>query len=121
MKVSKIMLDSIYWRALTVFPKENLLVLECVNYEQSLNLIKILLDNDFNFKIGEEENGFPAFVITFTNTPFIKYLIAANDKLFKYFANNQIQYITTGFDIDGEVACLEDRINIKGMIFSSVN
>jgi hypothetical protein len=121
MTVTKQILDTIFWRATTVFPKESLVVLECENYAQSLNLVKLLLANDFNFKMGTEENGFPAFVITFTNTPLVKYFIAMDDKLFKDFDDGKIHYITAGFDIDGELACLEDRISIKGMQFSSAN
>ena len=122
MDVTKEILDTIHWKALTVFQNECLVVLECVNNQQSLDFIKLLLTNDFTFKIGENGNGFPAYVITFKNSGLIKYLIAADDKLFKYFDNNQIKWLTTGFNSEsGDVACHDDRIDIRGMKFYELN
>ena len=52
MDVTKEILDTIHWKALTVFQNEYLVVLECANNHQSLAFIKLLLANDFTFKIG---------------------------------------------------------------------
>lgn len=122
MYVTEKILNTIRWKALTVFPKEYLVVLECTNNQQSFDFIKLLLANDFTFKIGEAENGFPAYVITFTNPLLIKYLISADDKLFRYFENKQVKWLTTGFGTEsGEVACHDDRIDIRGMKFYDLN
>jgi len=123
MDVTKEILDTIHWKALTVFADEYLVVLECANNQQSLDFIKLLLANDFTFKIGEDENGFPGYVTTFKNSGLIKNLIAADDKLFKYFDNNQIKWLTTGFNTEtGDIAChQDDKIDIKGMNFYELN
>jgi|JI7StandDraft_1071085.scaffolds.fasta_scaffold00764_21 hypothetical protein len=121
MEVTKEVLNTIHWKALTVFPKENLVVIECANNQQSLDFIKLLLANDFTLKIGEADNGLPAYVITFTDSGFTKHIIAIDDVLFKYFENKQVHWLTTGFDISGIVACLDDRIDIRGMNYYELN
>lgn len=123
MKVTKELLDTIYWKGLTVFPNEHLVVLECANNHQSLNFIKLLLANDFAFKIGEEENGSPAYIITFKTPVLVKYLIAEDNKLFEHFENKKVRWLTTGFRTEiGEIAChQEDKIEMRGMQFFELN
>ena len=121
MDVTKEILNTIQWKALTVFLKENLVVLECANEKQSFDFIKMLLANDFTFKIGEAENGLPAYVITFTDTGYTKHILAIYDNTLKYFENKQVNWLTTGFNTSGNLSCLDDRIDIRGMNYHELN
>lgn len=124
MEVTKLLLDSIHWTRMTIMNEkdENVLVLECNTQEQALTLLNILIENDFRFSFGETENKLPTFVINFIESGLDMFIIPADNTLFKYFNEQQIQLITTGFDAgEGNVAFHNERIEISGLDYSKLN
>lgn len=115
-------LSLIKWKGLTVFPEngKNLVVLECENGEQARDFFDVLLVNKFTFSIDYSNSEYPRLIIDFTGGVRFSILLA-KDILSKYFANRQINLLTTGFDIGRQLACLDDRLEITHLHTFSLN
>lgn len=116
-------LKTIKWFSLTIFKEgdENLVVLECKTQTQAEDFLTLLQNYDFNFSIDRTNSESHRLIITFDNDKFRVSINPQKDILSKYFATKKINVVTTGFGLSGQLACLPDRIPIKGLHIFNLN
>ena len=116
-------LPSIKWIALTVFQEEgqNLVVLECKTHEQATDFFELLYTYDFSFSIDYSNLESPRLAITIPSAGLRVSILLGTDILTKYFATKNINLLTTGFDMNGGLACLDDRLEIKELHTFNLN
>lgn len=121
--MTPINLNSIKWKSLTVFPENgnNLVVLECETHQQAVDFLTILSNNDFAFSIERTIPERPKLTITFSEVGIRVSVVLQQDILSKYFATKKINSLTTGFDVDGSLACLDDRLAIRDLHILNLN
>ena len=116
-------LKTIKWKSVTVFPEdgENLVVLECETKKQAMDFLNLLLNHDFNFSIDRSSSETHRLIINFDKGNFKVSITAKDEILSKYFATKKINVVTTGFDIKGQLACLDGRLPIKDLHIFNLN
>lgn len=110
------------WIGVGVFKEDDgyLLVLECKNEEGAMNIYQLLATNEFRISYGTQE-GKLTYKINFLTDRLSAEIYPKDNILFKYFIANQIITVTTGFDLNGDLACLDKRIEVSGINFTSLN
>lgn len=121
--MTPINLSSIKWKSITVFKEadNNLVVLECETHKQSVDFFNLLLNNDFTFSIDKTIPDLPKLAITFSEVGIRTSIVLQKDILSKYFETKKINLLTTGFDVNGELACLDERLKIRDLHILNLN
>ena len=116
-------LTALSWIGVGVFKEDDgyLLVLECKTQEGAMNFYQLLATNTFRISYGRTPEGELTYKINFLEDCLSASITPKDDILFKYFISNQIVMVTTGFDINGDIACLDKRIEVSGINFISLN
>jgi hypothetical protein len=116
-------LPYIKWIGLTIFQeaKGNLVVLECKTHEQATDFFELLSTYDFSFSIDRSNSEYPKLTITVLSAGYKVSIKLEKDILSKYFATRNINLLTTGFDMNGGLACLDDRLEIEELHTFNLN